>query len=98
MKYVADDSTTFWAIGHGSGVVAKQAEHCGKEVEMVVPFEEVDLGEVQVSSWYLLALICTFLDFLHHIAIHVLYAAHFLFSLYVHQILECLLILNVLKI
>ncbi|KAG1334777.1 synaptotagmin-5 [Cocos nucifera] len=42
------DSTIFWAIGHGSGVVAKQAEHCGKEVEMVVPFEEVDLGELTV--------------------------------------------------
>lgn len=48
MKYVADDSTTFWAIGHESGVVAKQAEHCGKEVEMVVPFEEVNLGELTV--------------------------------------------------
>ncbi|XP_010916384.1 uncharacterized protein [Elaeis guineensis] len=48
MKYVADDSTTFWAIGRRSGVIAKQAEHCGKEVEMVVPFEEVDLGELTV--------------------------------------------------
>jgi len=46
MKYVADDSTTFWAIGHGSGVVAKQAEYCGKVVEMVVPFEESAYGEV----------------------------------------------------
>lgn len=49
MKYVADDSTTFWAIGHGAGVVSKQAEYCGKEVEMVVPFEENNFGEVTVK-------------------------------------------------
>ena len=46
MKYVADDSTTFWAIGPGSGVLAKQAEYCGKVIEMVVPFEESAYGEV----------------------------------------------------
>ncbi|XP_042388775.1 extended synaptotagmin-1-like isoform X1 [Zingiber officinale] len=39
MKYVADDSTMFWAIGQGSGMVAKQAENCGTEVEMTIPFE-----------------------------------------------------------
>ncbi|CAL9059145.1 uncharacterized protein LOC135651753 isoform X1 [Musa acuminata AAA Group] len=48
MKYVADDSTVFWAIGHRSGVVAKQAENCGKEVEMTIPFEEANLGELTV--------------------------------------------------
>lgn len=46
MKYVSDDSTIFWAIGHRSGVLAKQAEYCGKVVEMVVPFEETLYGEV----------------------------------------------------
>ncbi|KAJ6820803.1 extended synaptotagmin-1 isoform X2 [Iris pallida] len=48
MKYVADDSTTFWAIGHGSGVVAKQAEYCGKIVEMIVPFEDTNYGQLSV--------------------------------------------------
>ena len=47
MKYVADDSTTFWAIGPDSRIIAKHAEHCGKEVEMVVPFEGVNSGEVK---------------------------------------------------
>lgn len=46
MKYAADDSTTFWAIGSDSEVIAKHSEFCGKEVEMVVPFEGVDCGEV----------------------------------------------------
>ena len=46
MKYAADDSTTFWAIGSDSEVIAKHAEFCGKEVEMVVPFEGVGCGEV----------------------------------------------------
>ncbi|KAI9384384.1 hypothetical protein POPTR_012G056000v4 [Populus trichocarpa] len=49
MKYVADDSTTFWAIGPDSGVIAKHAEICGKEVEMVVPFEGVTSGELTVK-------------------------------------------------
>ncbi|CAK7349717.1 unnamed protein product [Dovyalis caffra] len=49
MKYVADDSTTFWAIGPGSGIVAKHAEFCGSEVEMVVPFEGVTSGELTVK-------------------------------------------------
>ncbi|ONK81485.1 uncharacterized protein A4U43_C01F29630 [Asparagus officinalis] len=48
MKYVADDSTMFWAIGRKSGVLAKQAEFCGKPVEMVVPFEETNYGELAV--------------------------------------------------
>lgn len=47
MKYVADDSTTFWAIGHDSGVIAKHIEVCGEEVEMVIPFEGVNSGEVK---------------------------------------------------
>ncbi|KAJ0962720.1 hypothetical protein J5N97_027842 [Dioscorea zingiberensis] len=49
MKYVIDDSTTFWAIGPKFGVLAKQAEYCGKEVEMVVPFEETSIGELTVK-------------------------------------------------
>lgn len=48
MKYVTDDSTTFWAIGPDSGVIAKHAEFCGKEVEMVIPFEGVNSGELTV--------------------------------------------------
>lgn len=46
MKYVEDDSTVFWAIGPDSGVIAKHALFCGKEVEIVVPFEGVHSGEV----------------------------------------------------
>uniref|UniRef100_A0A6N2KPR0 C2 domain-containing protein n=2 Tax=Salix TaxID=40685 RepID=A0A6N2KPR0_SALVM len=49
MKYAADDSTAFWAIGHDSGVIAKHAEFCGNEVEMVVPFEGVTSGELTVK-------------------------------------------------
>lgn len=45
VKYVLDGSTIFWAIGHNSGVVARHAEKCGKEVGMVVPFEDYT-GEV----------------------------------------------------
>uniref|UniRef100_A0A453DTA5 C2 domain-containing protein n=2 Tax=Aegilops tauschii subsp. strangulata TaxID=200361 RepID=A0A453DTA5_AEGTS len=45
VKYVLDGSTIFWAIGHNDGVVARHAEHCGKEVGMVVPFEEDITGE-----------------------------------------------------
>ncbi|KAM7267043.1 hypothetical protein ACFE04_009209 [Oxalis oulophora] len=48
LKYVSDGSTTFWAIGNDSGVIAKLAESCGKEVEMVVPFEGDNLGELTV--------------------------------------------------
>ncbi|KAG2595919.1 hypothetical protein PVAP13_5KG117400 [Panicum virgatum] len=48
VKYVHDGSTIFWAIGHNSGVVAKHPEHCGQEVQMVVPFEDID-GELTVS-------------------------------------------------
>ncbi|XP_044466420.1 uncharacterized protein LOC123196445 isoform X2 [Mangifera indica] len=49
VKYDADDSTTFWAIGPDSGIIAKHAEFCGKEVEMTVPFEGVNSGELAVS-------------------------------------------------
>ncbi|XP_022135052.1 synaptotagmin-5-like [Momordica charantia] len=49
MKYAADDSTTFWAVGSDSEVIAKHAEFCGKEVEMVVPFEGIDCGELTVK-------------------------------------------------
>ncbi|KAI0492503.1 hypothetical protein KFK09_026776 [Dendrobium nobile] len=48
MKYVADDSTTFWAIGPNSGVLAKHAENCGQEVEMIIPFEDTNFGELTV--------------------------------------------------
>jgi len=46
MKYVGDDSTMFWAVGSDNGVIAKHAEFCGQEIEMVVPFEGVSSGEV----------------------------------------------------
>lgn len=46
MKYVGDDSTMFWAVGFDNGVIAKHAEFCGQEIEMVVPFEGVSSGEV----------------------------------------------------
>lgn len=45
MKYVADDSTMFWAIGPDSSVIAKHAN----EVEMVVPFEGANSGNVRAS-------------------------------------------------
>ncbi|XP_043716121.1 synaptotagmin-5 isoform X2 [Telopea speciosissima] len=48
MKYVLDDSTIFWGIGPGSSVLAKHVEYCGKEVEMVIPFEEINSGELTV--------------------------------------------------
>ncbi|WOL02840.1 hypothetical protein Cni_G11559 [Canna indica] len=48
LRYVEDDSTMFWAIGRGSGVVAKQAQKCGTEIEMTVPFEEFNQGELTV--------------------------------------------------
>ena len=47
MKYAADDSTTFWAIGPDSSVIARHAEFCGKEVEMDIPFEGAFCGEVK---------------------------------------------------
>lgn len=49
LKYVADDSTTFWAIGRKSGVMAKHSQNCGQEVEMVVPFEDPNFGELTVG-------------------------------------------------
>ncbi|XP_030521547.1 synaptotagmin-5 isoform X2 [Rhodamnia argentea] len=48
VRYVADDSTIFWAIGPESGIIAKHAEFCGKEVELVVPFERASVGELTV--------------------------------------------------
>ncbi|KAJ4713403.1 Synaptotagmin like [Melia azedarach] len=48
MKYVADDSTTFWAIGPDSSIIAKHAPFCGNEVEMTVPFEGANSGELTV--------------------------------------------------
>ncbi|KAK4800095.1 hypothetical protein SAY86_025460 [Trapa natans] len=49
MKYVADDSTFFWAVGPESGIIAKHSEFCGEDIEMVVPFEGVNSGELTVS-------------------------------------------------
>ncbi|XP_010264022.1 PREDICTED: extended synaptotagmin-1-like isoform X2 [Nelumbo nucifera] len=49
MKYVADDSTIFWAIGSGTSVLARHVESCGKEVEMVLPFEGPNIGELTVK-------------------------------------------------
>ncbi|KAL6316358.1 hypothetical protein AAG906_017995 [Vitis piasezkii] len=45
LKYVDDDSTIFWAVGHGSNVLVKHAERIGEEVEMIVPFEGFNFGE-----------------------------------------------------
>ncbi|XP_038994380.1 synaptotagmin-5-like [Hibiscus syriacus] len=49
MRYVADDSTMFWAIGPDSSVIARHSEFCGKDVEMVLPFEGVNAGELAVK-------------------------------------------------
>ncbi|XP_052179915.1 synaptotagmin-5 [Diospyros lotus] len=49
MRYAADDSTVFWAIGPESSVIAKHAQFCGNEVEMVVPFEGENSGELMVK-------------------------------------------------
>lgn len=49
MNYVDDDSTTFWAIGRQSSVLAAHAEYCGKEVLMAVPFEGADSAEINVK-------------------------------------------------
>ncbi|XP_057992626.1 synaptotagmin-4 isoform X2 [Hevea brasiliensis] len=49
MKYVADDSTMFWAVGPNTGVIAEHVEFCGKEIEMSVPFEGVNSGELTVK-------------------------------------------------
>lgn len=46
-----DDSTIFWGIGPESGVIIKQADHCGMEVEMVVPFEGSTSGEVMILHY-----------------------------------------------
>ncbi|XP_051137774.1 synaptotagmin-5-like isoform X2 [Andrographis paniculata] len=48
MRYVPDDSTIFWAIGPDSSMLAKHAEFYGKEIEMTVPFENSDSGELTV--------------------------------------------------
>ncbi|KAJ7538397.1 hypothetical protein O6H91_11G046200 [Diphasiastrum complanatum] len=48
IKYVDDDSTTFWAVGPKSSVIAERAEHAGQEVTMHVPLER-STGEVTVK-------------------------------------------------
>jgi hypothetical protein len=65
VKYVLDGSTIFWAIGHNSGVVAKHTEHCGQEVGMVVPFEDIK-GEVPYLIIYILVLDLISLDIIGH--------------------------------
>ncbi|KAL6007485.1 hypothetical protein ACLOJK_032983 [Asimina triloba] len=49
MMYSPDDSTIFWAVGRGSIPLAKHVEDCGKEVEMVIPFEGINPGELTVK-------------------------------------------------
>lgn len=49
LRHVEDDSTIMWAVGPDSGVIAKQAQFCGDEIEMVVPFEGANSGELKVS-------------------------------------------------
>ncbi|OIW16014.1 hypothetical protein TanjilG_04549 [Lupinus angustifolius] len=49
IRHVVDDSTILWAIGPDSGVIVKQAQFCGDEVEMVVPFEGANSAELKVS-------------------------------------------------
>ncbi|XP_028786874.1 extended synaptotagmin-1-like [Neltuma alba] len=48
MRHVEDDSTVIWAIGPDSGIIAKHAECSGEEVEVAVPFEGVNSGELKV--------------------------------------------------
>ncbi|MFS7962077.1 putative C2 domain, synaptotagmin-like mitochondrial-lipid-binding domain, C2 domain superfamily [Helianthus anomalus] len=49
LRYCDDDSTVFWAVGPDSSVIAKHAEFCGKEVEMVVPFEGINSAKLKVK-------------------------------------------------
>lgn len=49
VRYVADDSTIFWATGADSSVIAKRAEICGREIELTVPFEGINSGELTVK-------------------------------------------------
>ncbi|CBI26451.3 unnamed protein product, partial [Vitis vinifera] len=58
LKYVDDDSTIFWAVGHGSSELVKHAERIGEEVEMVVPFEGFNFGEVGFSKSFCNYLFC----------------------------------------
>ena len=46
LRYCTDDSTIFWAVGEESSVIAAHAEFCGKEIEMVVPFEGINSAKV----------------------------------------------------
>nr|GLL21967.1 synaptotagmin-5-like isoform X2 [Ipomoea trifida] len=48
IKYVPDDSTIFWAAD-GESAITRQAEFCGKEIDMVVPFEGINSGELSVK-------------------------------------------------
>ncbi|XP_057749904.1 synaptotagmin-4-like [Arachis stenosperma] len=48
MRHVEDDSTIMWATGPNSGVIATHAKDCGDEIEMTVPFEEANSGELKV--------------------------------------------------
>ncbi|XP_019443304.1 PREDICTED: synaptotagmin-5-like isoform X4 [Lupinus angustifolius] len=48
IMHVEGDSTIMWAIGPDSEVIAKQAQFCGDEIEMVVPFEGANSAELKV--------------------------------------------------
>ncbi|KAK6925260.1 C2 domain [Dillenia turbinata] len=48
MKYVADGSTTFWAVGPDFSIIARRTELCGEEVEIILPFEGINSGELKV--------------------------------------------------
>ncbi|KAK6921178.1 C2 domain [Dillenia turbinata] len=48
MKYVASGSTIFWAVGPDSSIIARHAKLCGEEVEIVLPFERINSGELKV--------------------------------------------------
>ncbi|CAA6661327.1 unnamed protein product [Spirodela intermedia] len=53
IRYVEDDSTIFWAVGPGSGTLTKRADCCGKEVDMVVPFEGSMLSvKLVLKEWH----------------------------------------------
>lgn len=51
LRHVEDDSTIMWAVGPDSGVIAKRAQICGDEIEIVVPFEGANCGEVQYLTF-----------------------------------------------
>ncbi|KAJ1405713.1 Synaptotagmin-like mitochondrial-lipid-binding domain [Sesbania bispinosa] len=61
LRHVEDDSTIMWAIGPDSGVIAKQAQFCGDEIEMVVPFEGGQLWREWRIEFHIDSLSCVML-------------------------------------